>query len=93
MSALAGRLAEALRLMIERAACEVESLHELGRDDDDTAVESMVAKSELDTARAALAAWEASNPARFDTDPSMAAFGPYTVAKVDRDAPVIIATR
>ena len=31
--------------------------------------------------------------ARFDTDPSMAAFGPYTVAKVDRDAPVIIATR
>ena len=68
MSALSGRLAEALRLMIERAACEVESLHELGRDDDDTAVEALVAQSELEAARDTLAAWEENNPARFATE-------------------------
>ena len=68
MSALAGRLAEALRLMIERAACEVESLHELGRDDDDTAEEALVAQSELDTARAALAEYEATPRAYFPAD-------------------------
>ena len=69
MSALAGRLAEALRVMIDRAACEVESLHELGRDDDETAAEAMVAQSELEAARTALAAWEARPLVpRFPTD-------------------------
>ena len=58
MSALAGRLAEALRMMIERAACEVESLHELGRDDDDTAEEAAVAETELEYARTTLAEYE-----------------------------------
>lgn len=68
MSALAGRLAEALRMMIERAAYEVESLHELGRDDDDTATEALDAQSELDTARTTLAEYEATPRAYFPAD-------------------------
>ena len=59
MTTITEKLASSLRAMIELAEQEVASLHELGRDDEDTEAQADDAQVSLDAARTTLAEYEA----------------------------------
>ena len=68
MNTITENLASSLRAMIELAEQEVASLHELGRDDEDTEAQADDAQVSLDAARTTLAEYEATPRAYFPAD-------------------------
>ena len=59
MNTITEKLVSSLRAMIDLAEQEVASLHELGRDDEDTEAQADEAQASLDAARTTLAEYEA----------------------------------
>ena len=59
MTTITEKLVSSLRAMIDLAEQEVASLHELGRDDEDTEAQADDAQVSLDAARTTLAEYEA----------------------------------
>ena len=68
MNTITEKLVSSLRAMIDLAEQEVASLHELGRDDEDTEAQADDAQVSLDAARTTLAEYEATPRAYFPAD-------------------------
>lgn len=68
MTTITEKLVSSLRAMIDLAEQEVASLHDLGRDDEDTEAQADDAQVSLDDARTALAEYEATPRAYFAAD-------------------------